>query len=178
MVRIRLRRMGKKHQPTYRIVVADAHSPRDGKFIEIIGNYAPTRQPKVLNVDGERARYWLGVGAQPTETVQYLLQKAGVDAVPGTPYLPGNTDPYVQQAFRQARFVMLKDRTTYGEIIGFKGVYANAPTREACRRQLAQVLSGWVRLRRELNLPLPVLSGFSADNLNAASSVNPSLSPT
>ena len=82
MVRIRLRRMGKKKQPTYRIVVADARSPRDGKFIEIIGNYAPTRQPKILNIDGERARYWLSVGAQPSDTVQYLLQKAGVIEAP------------------------------------------------------------------------------------------------
>src|ERR671916_2860857 len=78
MVRIRLRRMGKKKAPTYRIVVADARSPRDGKFIEIIGNYAPTRQPKVLNIDNDRARYWLGVGAQPSDTVAYLLRKAGV----------------------------------------------------------------------------------------------------
>ena len=86
MVRIRLRRMGKKKQPTYRIVVADARAPRDGKFIEIIGNYAPTRQPKILNVDGERARYWLSVGAQPSDTVRYLLQKAGViDAPAGSP---------------------------------------------------------------------------------------------
>lgn len=86
MVRIRLRRMGKKKQPTYRIVVADARSPRDGKFIEIIGNYAPTRQPKILNIDGERARYWLSVGAQPSDTVQYLLQKAGViEAAASTP---------------------------------------------------------------------------------------------
>ena len=86
MVRIRLRRMGKKKQPTYRIVVADARSPRDGKFIEIIGNYAPTRQPKILNIDGERARYWLSVGAQPSDTVQYLLLKAGViEAAASTP---------------------------------------------------------------------------------------------
>ena len=86
MVRIRLRRMGKKKQPTYRIVVADARAPRDGKFIEIIGNYAPTRQPKILNVDGERARYWLSVGAQPSDTVQYLLQKAGViESAGGSP---------------------------------------------------------------------------------------------
>ena len=78
MVRIRLRRTGKKKQPSYRIVVADARSPRDGKFIEIIGNYAPTRQPKILNIDNERARYWLSVGAQPSDTVAYLLKKAGV----------------------------------------------------------------------------------------------------
>lgn len=78
MVRIRLRRMGKKKAPTYRIVVADARSPRDGKFIEIIGNYAPTRQPKILNIDSGRARYWLSVGAQPSDTVRYLFTKAGV----------------------------------------------------------------------------------------------------
>jgi small subunit ribosomal protein S16 len=83
MVRIRLRRMGKKKAPTYRIVVADARSPRDGKFIEIIGNYAPTRQPKVLNIDNDRARYWLGVGAQPSDPVQYLFKKAGL--IPGGP---------------------------------------------------------------------------------------------
>ena len=77
--------MGKKKQPTYRIVVADARSPRDGKFIEIIGNYAPTRQPKVLNVDGERALYWLSVGAQPSDTVRYLLGKAGVIEMPARP---------------------------------------------------------------------------------------------
>jgi small subunit ribosomal protein S16 len=77
--------MGKKKQPTYRIVVADARSPRDGKFIEIIGNYAPTRQPKELNIDGERARYWLSVGAQPSDTVRYLLGKAGVIEMPPRP---------------------------------------------------------------------------------------------
>ena len=84
MVRIRLRRMGKKKDPTYRIVVADVRSPRDGKFIEIIGNYAPTRQPKTLNIDGARARYWLSVGAQPSDTVEYLLKKAGVLATDGS----------------------------------------------------------------------------------------------
>ncbi|GAC1354667.1 MAG: 30S ribosomal protein S16 [Herpetosiphon sp.] len=86
MVRIRLRRMGKRHQPTYRIVIADARSPRDGKFIEIIGNYAPTQQPKVLNIDGERAKYWMSVGAQPSDTVNYLLRKAGI--LPAEPH-PG-----------------------------------------------------------------------------------------
>ncbi len=94
MVRIRLRRMGKKKEPTYRIVIADARSPRDGKFIEIIGNYAPTRQPKTLNIDGERARYWLSVGAQPSETVQYLFKKAGVVEAPqdaSTPQAPATT---------------------------------------------------------------------------------------
>lgn len=88
MVRIRLTRRGKNKKPTYRVVVTDARSPRDGKFIEIIGNYSPTQQPKVLNIKADRARYWLSVGAQPSDTVKYLLSKVGVDAKPGTAYTP------------------------------------------------------------------------------------------
>jgi small subunit ribosomal protein S16 len=91
VVRIRLTRRGKNKKPTYRIVVADARSPRDGKFIEIIGNYNPVQQPKVLNIKADRARYWLSVGAQPSDTVAYLLSKVGVDAKPGTPYTPETT---------------------------------------------------------------------------------------
>ncbi|MFN3374052.1 MAG: 30S ribosomal protein S16 [Chloroflexus sp.] len=78
MVKIRLRRTGKTKQPSYRIVVADARSPRDGKFIETIGYYLPTRQPKVLEVNADRARYWLGVGAQPTEVVVKLFQRRNI----------------------------------------------------------------------------------------------------
>ena len=78
MVRIRLRRMGKKKQPTYRIVVADARSPRDGKFIEIIGQYAPRQGEEALNMNIERANHWLNVGAQPSDTVRSLLRRAGV----------------------------------------------------------------------------------------------------
>ena len=80
MVRIRLRRGGRKKAPVYRIVVADSQSPRDGKFIEILGQYAP-RQGQgqgALTVDAERALYWLEVGAQPSDTVRSLLRKAGV----------------------------------------------------------------------------------------------------
>lgn len=78
MVKIRLRRTGKTKQPSYRIVVADSRSPRDGKFIETIGYYLPTRQPKVLEIKADRARYWLGVGAQPTEVVVKLLKRVNV----------------------------------------------------------------------------------------------------
>jgi small subunit ribosomal protein S16 len=78
MVKIRLRRTGKTKQPSYRLVVADSRSPRDGKFIEIIGHYNPIRQPKALEVEAERARYWIGVGAQPSGTVASLLQKVNV----------------------------------------------------------------------------------------------------
>lgn len=78
MVRIRLRRTGKTKQPSYRVVVADSRSPRDGRFIEIIGHYNPVQQPKLLNIKSDRARYWLGVGAQPSDTVTYLFKKVNI----------------------------------------------------------------------------------------------------
>ena len=77
-VKIRLRRIGRKKAPVYRIVVADSKSPRDGKFIEIIGQYAPRQTENSLKVLSERANYWLDVGAQPTDTVRSLLRRAGV----------------------------------------------------------------------------------------------------
>ncbi len=78
MVTIRLRRTGKTKQPNYRLVIADSRAPRDGKFIEIIGHYNPIRQPKELVVKNDRARYWLGVGAQPSDTVVRLLKQVAV----------------------------------------------------------------------------------------------------
>jgi small subunit ribosomal protein S16 len=78
MVRIRLRRTGRKKTPTYRIVVADSTSPRDGRFIEIIGQYSPRQGETALNLKTERANYWLDNGAQPSDTVRSLLRKAGV----------------------------------------------------------------------------------------------------
>ena len=77
MVNIRLRRMGAKKAPFYRIVVADSRYPRDGRFIEEIGIYNPVANPAELNVDVERAQAWIKTGAQPTETVRDLLKKAG-----------------------------------------------------------------------------------------------------
>lgn len=78
MVKIRLRRTGKTKQPAYRLVVADSRSPRDGKFVEILGHYLPTQQPKVLEVNAERVRYWIGVGAQPSDTVVHLLKQKNI----------------------------------------------------------------------------------------------------
>ena len=77
-VKIRLMRVGKKKQPTYRVVVADARSPRDGRFIEIIGQYAPREDPSVVTIDSERALHWLKNGAQPTEQAAKLLEVTGV----------------------------------------------------------------------------------------------------
>jgi len=78
MVKIRLRRMGAKKAPYYRIVVADSRSPRDGRCIEEIGTYNPMAEPAVITVDAEKAQTWIKNGAQPTDTVRGLLKKAGV----------------------------------------------------------------------------------------------------
>ena len=75
MVKIRLRRMGAKKAPYYRIVVADSRSPRDGRFIEEIGMYDPMGEGEKIKVDMERAKYWIANGAQPTDTVRGLLKK-------------------------------------------------------------------------------------------------------
>ena len=77
MVKIRLRRMGAKKAPYYRIVVADSHFPRDGRFIEEIGTYNPLAEPSEIKVDAERAKAWIKNGAQPTDTVKNLLKKVG-----------------------------------------------------------------------------------------------------
>lgn len=77
-VRIRLKRMGKKKQPFYRVVVADIRSPRDGRFIENIGTYAPGQDPAEIAIEEERALYWLGQGAAPSDTVRSLLSKTGI----------------------------------------------------------------------------------------------------
>jgi len=78
MVKIRLRRMGRRNRPFYRVVVADSRSPRDGKFIDIIGHYDPLTDPATISVDGEKALKWLKDGAQPTDTVRSLLSKLGI----------------------------------------------------------------------------------------------------
>ena len=78
MVKIRLRRLGSKNAPYYRIVVADSRSPRDGRCIEEIGAYNPLTEPATITVDSEKAKTWIQNGAQPTDTVRGLLKKAGV----------------------------------------------------------------------------------------------------
>ena len=78
MVKIRLKRMGMKGAPTYRVVVADARSPRDGRIIENIGWYNPRTEPSSININADRAKHWLSVGAQPTESVVSLLIRSGI----------------------------------------------------------------------------------------------------
>lgn len=79
-VKIRLTRMGAKKNPFYRIVVADSRSPRDSRFIEILGNYDSTKEPAVINVDEDKAIDWMSKGAQPTDTVRSLFSKKGIMA--------------------------------------------------------------------------------------------------
>ncbi len=76
-VKLRLMRMGKKKQPTYRVVAADSRSPRNGRFIEIIGTYEPRQDPSVIKIDNDRALHWLRHGAQPTDRVEKLLKISG-----------------------------------------------------------------------------------------------------
>lgn len=84
-VKLRLMRMGKKKQPTYRVVAADSRSPRNGRFIEIVGTYQPRLEPSGVVIDNEKAVKWLKVGAQPTDTVERLLKVSGAwDQFKGT----------------------------------------------------------------------------------------------
>ena len=102
-VRLRLMRMGKKKQPTYRVVAADSRSPRNGRFIEIVGTYQPRLDPSVVKIDNDRAVHWLQQGAQPSEAVEKLLKISGAWAdfkgeefVPSVPPAP-KAKPVVQQ---------------------------------------------------------------------------------
>jgi len=89
VLKIRLRRVGKKKQPAYRFVVADARSPRDGRFVEVLGLYDPLTDPPTINVDEERTREWLRKGAQPSETAGKLLKRKGITAAaPATDAAP------------------------------------------------------------------------------------------
>ena len=79
MVKIRLKRLGEKKSPFYRIIVADSRSPRNGRFIEEIGTYDPNQEPSVVKIDADLAKKWLANGAQPTDTVAKLLKQAGIE---------------------------------------------------------------------------------------------------
>lgn len=84
-VKIRLRRVGATKRPSYRVVIADSHSPRDGAFVEIVGHYNPLADPTEFVVKADRIRYWLGQGAQPTERVERLLRNSGLLPAVATP---------------------------------------------------------------------------------------------
>ncbi len=85
MLKIRLRRTGARKKPSYRIVVAESTAPRDGKYVEIIGTYDPLTDPATVKLDGDRAKHWLSVGAQPTERVVKLMAREGLVDAPARP---------------------------------------------------------------------------------------------
>ena len=93
-VKLRLMRMGKKKQPTYRLVAADSRAPRNGRFIEILGTYEPRQEPSVIKIDNDKAVDWLRKGAQPTDTVEKLLKISGAwDEFKGTTPAPAPAAP-------------------------------------------------------------------------------------
>jgi len=123
-VKIRLMRVGKKKQPTYRVVVADGRSPRDGRFIEIIGQYQPRQDPSVIDIDAASALAWLRKGAQPTEQVQKLLTETGVWAQ----YEAGRSKPAVTKLSRRGYVV--------GKVA--PGVKAEKPAKAAAEAPAAE----------------------------------------
>jgi small subunit ribosomal protein S16 len=98
MVKIRLRRMGAKKNPFYRVVVADSRAPRDGRFIEEIGTYNPLTHPSEIKINLERANYWIKNGAQPTDTVKALLKKAAAAAPAPAPEAPAVSEAPAAEA--------------------------------------------------------------------------------
>ena len=90
MVRIRLRRMGAKKKPFYRVVIAHKESPRDGRFIEIVGTYDPRTQPETVQLKTDRVNHWLQTGAQPSESVSRILRKLNLVDADGKPVAAGN----------------------------------------------------------------------------------------
>ena len=104
MLRIRLRRTGQKHQPSYRVVVADQNAKRDGAFVEIVGNYNPRTEPSTVVLNEERIRYWIGQGAQPSDTVHRILAKQGLTTVepPKTPTKPSKAEREAAEAATKA----------------------------------------------------------------------------
>ncbi|ALE74505.1 SSU ribosomal protein S16p [Pseudonocardia sp. Ae168_Ps1] len=104
-VKIKLMRLGKIRQPYYRVVVADSRTRRNGRAIETIGKYHPKNEPSLIEIDSERAQYWLGVGALPTETVQNLLEITGDwQKFKGLPGTEGTLKPQAEKADKLARF--------------------------------------------------------------------------
>ena len=132
-VKIKLMRLGKIRQPYYRIVVADSRSRRSGRAIETIGKYHPKNEPSLIEVDSERAQYWLGVGAQPTEPVQHLLKITGdwqkFTGVPGT---EGTLKPQPEKVDKLARF-----QAALAAAGGESTTEATTPKKKADRRPKA-----------------------------------------
>ena len=129
-VKIKLMRLGKIRQPYYRVVVADSRTRRNGRAIETIGKYHPKNEPSLIEIDSERAQYWLGVGAQPTESVQNLLEVTGDwQKFKGLPGAEGTLKPQPEKADKLARF-----QQALAEANGEPGTAATTPKKKASDR--------------------------------------------
>ena len=135
-LKIRLRRMGRKKAPHYRIVIAESTMPRDGRFVATIGHYNPTTNPTTLKVDRDKAQYWLGRGAVPTDTVQSLLRKAGVNQPAGVGVVANVTEAVAGAAAKAA-----------GVVKGVAGKAGKAAASAAAA--VADVASGAVEAARD-----------------------------
>jgi small subunit ribosomal protein S16 len=128
MVKIRLMRVGKRKQPAFRVVVADARSPRDGRIIESIGHYHPRQEPSLVNIDNERALYWLQKGAQPSDSVRHLLRISGawteftgepqkmIAGAEATPAAAASTPAKPRKATPAASVTVAEDQGTEEEV--------------------------------------------------------------
>ena len=125
-VKIRLTRKGKKKQPTYRVVVADGRSPRDGRYIEQIGRYDPRQDPSIVEIDNERAAYWMSVGAQPSDAVRKLLEISG--ALEARPIKI--KDPKVHVVDETAQAEDAADETAVGDAAAAEAAAEAAPDTE------------------------------------------------
>ena len=128
--RIRLRRMGAKKAPFYRIVVADSRYPRDGRFIEEIGYYDPTKNPSLIKIDEERAKYWMGTGAQPSDTVKSLMVAVGImDKSQLRPYIEKPSK--AEAAAAEAAATAAAEPEAKAEAVAVAAVEEAAPEAEA-----------------------------------------------
>ena len=119
MVRIRLRRMGAKKKPFYRIVIADKRSPRDGRFIETIGTYDPLTEPETIEIELDRAAHWLSVGAQPTEAVARILRQRNLLDLNGKPIpLAESVDEVITEIVEEAVVEAVKEEIVAEESRG------------------------------------------------------------
>jgi small subunit ribosomal protein S16 len=132
-VKIRLKRLGKIRTPHYRVVVMDSRSKRDGRAIEEIGQYHPKNDPSIIVIDSERAQYWLGVGAQPTEAVVALLKRTGDwQKHTGDDSIPSGVDPQPARADKDAIFnAQLADANGLSVVEAFSAKKAEAKKPEA-----------------------------------------------
>jgi small subunit ribosomal protein S16 len=130
VIKLRLRRMGAKKQPSYRIVAAESRMPRDGRFIEIVGHYDPKTDPYTLHVDEERARHYLDNGAQPTETVRALLVKSGV--------LPPYEGPSTAEAAQAAAAAAETDSAPAGDSSSDDAEVASQAEEEVAEEESAE----------------------------------------